>query len=271
MIHATHLVPMDGAAPDLPVRVYLLQNSLEIDAERCRPLVIVCPGGGYGFRSFREDEPVAVRLLSLGFHACVIEYAVEPHCFPAALLQLLRAVAWAREHADSWHIDPAKIAVMGFSAGGHLAASAGVFWSRPHYARRLGLDPRAVRPDALILGYPVISSGEFAHEGSFRKLLGEGYERFRETVSLEKQVSADVPPTFVWHTWEDESVPVENTLLFVSALRRHGILAEVHVFSRGAHGLSLSSAEVYGPRDGAKIRGECAGWIDLAARWLREL
>lgn len=262
---------MGGAAPDVVIRPYLLDNSPEVEADRKHPLVVLLPGGGYFFRSFREDEPIAVRLLGEGISACVVEYCVTPHIFPAAMLQVLRTIAYARQHSEEWHIDPDKIIVMGFSAGGHLAASTGVFWSKPFYAEKIGLTPEEVRPNGLMLGYPVISSGEFAHRDSIKNLLGEEIDIFSQTVSLELQVNKDVPPTFLWHTWFDQAVPVENSLLFASALRKVNVPVALHIFTKGVHGISLSNDQVYGPDNRLNARGDVARWVELFVDWLRQL
>ncbi len=260
-----------GAAPDVLLHPYLLDNSQEVEPGRRRPLVLICPGGGYAFRSFREAEPIAVRLLGLGMSACVIDYSVAPARFPSALLQVLAALAYAREHADAWHIDPDRIILMGFSAGGHLAASAGVFWDKPHYAAKLGLKPDQVRPNGLALCYPVITAGPYAHEDSIRNLLGDDIDILRQTVSLEKQVSSRTPPAFLFHTWDDSLVPVENTLLFASALRKQGVQAMPYIYPKGTHGISLSNREVYGPDGFDAIRDDCAQWMGHFDAWRKSL
>lgn len=272
MIYEKCTLTLGGKAPDVPLTVYALDNSPEVEPQRRRPTVLVCPGGGYSFRSFREAEPVAVRLLAMGLNAMVLDYSVAPVTFPAALLQVFAALHEIRTHAEEWHVQEHRIAVMGFSAGGHLAASAGVFWHKPHYAGQLGLTPEQVQPDALILGYPVISSDPaISHGGSIRNLLGDRLEELRDTVSLENQVDAHTPPTFLWHTWNDGSVPVENALRFASALRAHKVRTEVHVYMDGPHGLSLADDQVYGPDRMANTRPACANWIGMAATWLKSL
>lgn len=265
------LLSMNGAAPDVNLRPYLLDNFEEIDPERRRPLVVILPGGGYQFRSEREGEPVALALTALGLSCLIVEYSVAPERFPAALLQVLRAIAYARERADDWHIDPEKIIVMGFSAGGHLAGCAGAFWSRPHYAGKLGLKPEQVKPNALALCYPVVTSGPSAHQGSMENLLGDDLYVFGPTVSLEKQANADMPPAFIWHTWDDDAVPVENSLLLATALRRLKVPTALHIFSSGVHGLSLANDQVYGPADMGRARADCARWVALFDDWQRQL
>ena len=263
MRHETITLPRTGAI----LETYLaneesLTESLKHPFEH-RPLVVVFPGGGYHFLSEREAEPIALRLLSLGIQAVVLRYSVAPARYPVALEQAAEAMQYAREYAEEWLCNPKKIAVMGFSAGGHAAAHIGTRW------KEMGYDA-ACRPDAMILSYPVITSGEFAHRNSFKCLLAEREEELKDVVSLEKHVTPDTPPTFLWHTWTDELVPVENSLLFASALRRAGVPCEMHIFGNGQHGLSLCNSEVFDPeRD--PMHPECAAWIDMAARWLKNL
>lgn len=233
------------------------------DFDRKRPLVIVFPGGGYGRRSPREAEPVALRLLSLGIQAVVIEYSCFPALYPTALHEAAEAVAYCRAHAGEWHADPNKIAVLGFSAGGHAAGSIGILWERAEMGD-------SCRPDAMILCYPVISGGEFAHRGSFKHLLGDKHDEMVDFVSLEKHVKENTPPTFLWHTWADETVPVENSLMLAWELRRKGVDCEMHIYHQGKHGLSLSNEECF-PVGAPNMRQECQSWIDMAARWLKEL
>ena len=244
------------------LELYLTDNRA-VEPERKRPLALVFPGGAYAWRSDREAEPVALRLLALGIQAAVVRYSVAPARYPQALEEAAEAVAYARAHAAEWFCNPHKIAVMGFSAGGHAAAQIGLKWHGMPQGRNS-------RPDAMILAYPVITSGEYAHRGSVENLLGEDYERLKDEVSLEKYVRDDTPPVFLWHTREDESVPPENSLMLAAALCRHGIAFELHIWQRGGHGMSLGSDQVY-PAGDVNIHPECQEWIDMAARWLREL
>jgi len=259
MRHECITLPETGVV----LETYLTDNRA-VEPERRRPLALIFPGGGYHFRSDREAEPVALRLLGLGIQAVIVQYSVAPARYPQALREAAEAVAYARAHAEEWLCDPRKIAVMGFSAGGHAAAHIGVKWHQmPQGA--------ACRPDAMILCYPVITSGPFAHRNSFLQLLGEEqHDALCPEVSLERFVTDQTPPAFLWHTWEDEAVPAENSLLFATALRTHHIPCELHIWQRGVHGISLSNAEV-NPEDGYRQRPECRVWIDMAARWLKEL
>ena len=233
------------------------------------PAVVICPGGGYGFTSPREAEPVARAWNEAGFAAFVLDYDCtndEP-LGTLPLRQLAWAVSVVRERAEAFDCIP-KVAVCGFSAGGHLAASLGVFWAEDNLFDGIG-EASQRRPDAMLLAYPVISAGEFAHQGSFINLVGQE-KSDQEKWSLEKFVTEKVPPTFMWHTIDDETVPVENTLLFSQALKKHGVPQEVHLFPHGKHGLSLATKEVNEGENGRVADPHVARWFELAAEWLKE-
>lgn len=257
----------DGA----DLTAYLL-SPISCCPQRRRPAVIICPGGGYAFTSDREDQAVAMQFLSMGCQTFVLHYHVAPEHFPVALMELARSTALVRDHADEWNIDPKAVLVCGFSAGGHLACSLGVFWNRKFLFQPLGLAPEQIRPDGMILSYPVITSGAYAHQDSFLKLLGEEHAddpEKRLLVSLEEQVTPETPPVFLWHTWNDGSVPVENSLLLAQALKKAGVSLEMHIYPEGRHGLSLATEEVSAP-DGGYIVPHCQNWIRLAEAWIRD-
>ena len=269
MKHEAIPIQAEGSKEQAVLYTYLLDHSAEMAAGRTRPLVLICPGGGYHKTSDREAEPLAMRFLAHGCHAAVLRYSVAPARYPEALLQLALAVSYLRGHAKQFHIDPDGIIVQGSSAGGHLAASLGVFWQRPFLAARIHAAPEDIRPNGLMLSYPVITSGEFAHRGSFLQLLGadaDDPQRLRQQ-SLELQVSASVPRTFLWHTQTDDTVPVENSLLFYQALHRAGVSAELHIYPVGGHGLSLANEETAN-LEGYGVQKECQSWISLACGWL---
>ncbi len=270
MLHQVLDIATPGGTAKL--YTYLLDASPELSPDP-RPLVLICPGGGYCYTSDREAEPVALRLCGLGLHCCILRYSVAPAAvFPTALQQLAASVALVRQNAEAWQVNPARIYVMGFSAGGHLAASLGVLWNRPFAGEALGLDKAQTKPDGLILCYPVITSGAASHGGSFESLLGEkaGDAALLEQVSLEKQVGAHTPPAFMWHTQDDEAVPVENSLLFAAALRQNNVPFEMHIYAHGPHGLSLAD-DVSSRPDGAQVCPAVQGWLQLAADWVRAL
>lgn len=277
MIFNTYPMALKGSLPGAKLTVYIQEDSAEMDIGD-RPLVLVCPGGAYAFTSDREADPLAQQFLAMGCHAAVLRYSCAPAVFPTALSELAYSVALIRQHATEWHVNPSRIIVLGCSAGGHLAASLGVFWNRGFLAEALGKEPSesgSWKPDGMILCYPVITSGEFAHRGSFENLTGEREKEISEmlsapameALSLERQVSSDTPPAFLWHTYTDDAVPVENSLLFVSAMRKVNVPAELHVYPLGGHGLSLAN-QLTRNRDGYGTQEECESWISLVRTWI---
>lgn len=211
------------------------------------PAVLVVPGGGYCFVSPTEAEPVAKVFYQAGYNAFVLTYTVNPlmnaPLNTQPLADISRAVRFIRAQAEDFRIDPGRLAVCGFSAGGHLCASLAVHWAdvddpSPAYA---GIPNR---PDAAILCYPVITSGPFAHRPSFQALLGEDASAGELAyMSLENHVTQATPPCFLWQTMEDDCVPVENSYLFAKALRAKGVPFAHHVFTKGPHGLSVANEE----------------------------
>lgn len=267
-------VPYEKAGvpvPEKPARLepVFLPYSEEIGRKQ-RPAVVVCPGGGYDFTSEREAVQVAMRFAAYGVQAFILYYNCKTP-FPTNLCELAAAVAYVRTHADDYDIDASRIAVCGFSAGAHLAGSLAVHWNGARIRAAFD-DPAICRPNAQILCYPVITAGKYAHRGSIVNLVGEQdgcqYDNPRaDEVSLEKQVSADTPPCFLWHTSDDDCVPVQNSLLYLAALAEQGIPFESHIYPHGAHGLSLC--------DETAAMGEwhmnpvCAQWFLHCIAWIR--
>ncbi len=211
---------------------------------RDRPGVLVIPGGGYCFVAPSEAEPVAKRFYKAGYQAFVLTYTVNPLMNAPLGLQPLkdasRAMRLIRMNGEAFRTIPSQVAVCGFSAGGHLAASLAVHWQDiPDLDE--ALNAWTNRPDGAILSYPVITAGPFAHRGSFQALLGEkpALEDL-EYMSLEKQVGKETPPCFLWQTATDNAVPVENSYLFAQACRQQGVPYAHHVFTQGQHGLALA-------------------------------
>ena len=256
----------EGSQEYAALTTYIIDYSTQIAIEK-RPLILVCPGGGYSFTSDREAEMIALQFLSFGYHAAVLRYSCAPSVYPAALKEVGRSMKILREHSEEWHVDPDKIGIIGFSAGGHLTANYCMFWNQPWLAESLGTTGAMLKPNAMVLGYPVITSGPFAHEGSFRNLLAEEYDSKKEEFSLENCVNEDTPKAFVWHTFGDHAVPVQNSLLLVSALVAHGIPVEYHVFEKGEHGLSLAN-RLTSSRPGADLQPAAEAWMSLLHTWL---
>ena len=239
-----------------------------------RTAMIVCPGGAYTSCSDREADPPAIAFLNMGFQVFILRYAVGAYSGnKQPLRELAASVKLVRENAENWLVDDKKIVVCGFSAGGHLAASLGVHWNDPEIVSCCGVEnPCLLRPDAMVLGYPVITSGKYAHCGSFDNLMGtQKNPELKELLSLEKHVGKQVPPTFIWHTLTDQSVPVQNSFLLAEALVREQISLELHIFPEGMHGLSLSNEETMVRETGFGIQKRCQEWINLAGKWLGDL
>lgn len=267
MIHETIEIQKKGSLKDTKMVTYILDKNEECGEEK-KPCVLICPGGAYRFTSDREAELIALNMNCKGYHAAVLRYSCAPARFPTALTEVAECVKILKEHADEWEIDENKILLMGFSAGGHLAASYGVFWNEEFLAEEMGCSSEFLRPYGLILCYPVITSDPvYTHEESICNLIGDGGKELREKMALEKQVGPQVPQTFLWHTFEDDAVPFQNSLFFTEALGKAGVPVEYHLFTPGCHGLSLASKSTE-KKGGNRIVKECQIWIELLWAWL---
>lgn len=261
----------EGSRDYVRLQAYLLDTPVDKIMIKMRPMILICPGGGYEKLSYREGEPVAVQFLNQGYHACILRYSVAPAAHPTPLLEIGSAMKVIHDNAKDWQVDTGKIILAGFSAGVHLAASLGVFWNRSHLFEPLHVPAQKLRPAGMILCYPVITSESgISHRGSFANLLGERFHELAEEMSIEKQVTKDTPPCFIWHTLNDATVPVENSFLLVSALKQAGVSAELHVFPKGEHGLSLAGRTVE-RADGSGLNEQCEQWIRLAFVWLKTI
>ena len=271
MIYRTVPVPVPGIDSPASLTLYAPDLTHDVDPNRLRPAVIVCPGGGYRYTSDREAEPVALAFLARGMNVYLLRYHCAPEArYPIPQLELAQAIRTAREEGPSIRTRPGGIYVLGFSAGGHLAASLGILWKKADWASVLGLTPGEIRPDGMILCYPVITSGEKAHQDSFDTLLDHRRAELNDLVSLEKQVDGDTVPAFLWHTRDDGSVPVENSLLLASSLAKEGISFEMHIWPHGVHGLALANELTASPGQSCHLQPDCAAWVDLACDWIEK-
>lgn len=266
-ISDTQVIPLwDGAAPgaqgsnesDIPALTVYLPRVMSART----PAMIVCPGGAYRvLASNHEGRQVANFLNSLGIAAFVLRYRLGPlYQHPVELGDAQRAIRTLRSHALEWRLDPARIGIMGFSAGGHLAMSASTWFDAGDPRSNDIVERSGSRPDLAVLGYPVISMVEpWTHQGSKSNLLGQNPEpALAQRLSGERAVTKDTPPTFIFQTNEDSTVPAENSLYYLLALRKAGVPSEMHVFEKGPHGVGLAN-------DDALL----APWSTLLANWLR--
>lgn len=218
--------------------------------------VLILPGGGYECLAPAEDEPVALAFLAAGIQAFVLEYSVLPAQWPQQFLEGAAALAWMRAHAADYGFRPDRVAVCGFSAGGHLAGHLAASWDHPVLKERLGLTPEQVRPNGAVLCYPVV------HQARYLAPLGGG-----EELEVHRLVRPDHPPAFLWATAGDATVPVGDTLDYARALERCGVPFELHIFADGPHAMGLADRE--SARDEAHFDAHAAAWHPLCVDWLK--
>ena len=259
-------IPLPGGAT---LTTYVPNPTVDGDDHRIG--LVICPGGGYTHMSVREGELMALHLASRGVSCFVLHYHLAPDRFPTQLCDAAQAVAHVRANAAAYYIKPDRIAIMGFSAGGHVAGSLGVWWQDTTLMQQAGVTPDQAKPNAMVLCYPVITGGEKAHRGSFVALTGSEDIADHLPYSLETLVSPATPPTFLWHTWVDGTVPVENTLLMAQVLKAAGVQAEVHIYPFGGHGLAMANETTAWPGTEDMIVPEAQGWLSDALRFLHQV
>lgn len=283
------------------LQTFLFYDSGEFNQHKKRPAVIICPGGAYLGTSDREAEPVALRFAAAGYQAFVLRYNTyftefnpdfeasmagpkNPRSiWPNPLLDLARTISLVRENADEWLVDPEHITVCGFSAGGNLVGNLAARWHEPELAEKLGVDSDVLRPNAVIMGYPVLDYF------TMRKLNEERYNSNNDDLwNLSNQavfgtaapsdaqlriispitaVSERTAPCFLWHTANDDLVYVENSLSFAQELSKFKIPFALHIFESGPHGLSLADETTAGSEE--MINPDCQIWFELALAWLK--
>lgn len=251
---------------------YLHDPITEMPVHRTkRPCVVVLPGGAYRFCSMREADPVAFEYFTAGFNVILIDsYSVaEMAKNYNPLCDVGHTIMQIREHAEEWGCDPQAIVVLGFSAGGHLAATSGTMWNDPVLQEKLHAKNGENRPNGMILCYPVIRADELTHEESIRNVSGcepgtDGYRFW----AAQDHVDEKTCPAFIWHTVTDAAVPVENSIAMISALQAHKISFECHLFPAGQHGMSVCTQESSPDWDEAAYN---ARWVDMSIQWLYRL
>ena len=254
-----------------------LTSYVHEDTSAPRTTILVCPGGGY-WATCKDYEGVDIAnyYYEAGFNAFVLVYSTADEAHISDLdpiVEVALAVKYIRENAAAYGVDPQKILTCGFSAGGHLAGSAGILWNIPEVKAALGNAPEGInRPNGMILSYPVITAGEHAHRGSFENLTqNKNYgEAEIAKFSLEKNVDPTTPPIFVWHTANDTCVPVQNTLLLISACAQNKVPFEAHVYPNGPHGMALATPENH-PDWKEAADPHVATWAGLSVMWINDM
>ena len=234
------------------------------DAEKASgAAMVICPGGGYGGLANHEGEHYARWFNEQGIAGFVLKYRLGSAGYrhPVMLQDAARALRTVRAKASEWKLDPKRIGIIGSSAGGHLTSTLLTHFDSGKADAKDVIEQQSSRPDLGILCYPVISMGEFTHQGSKRNLLGTNPPPdLVQNLSNELQVTSNTPPCFVWHTAEDKAVPVENSLMFASALRKNGVPFDLHVYERGVHGLGLGT-RIYGEGERHPWTKDCEFWL----------
>ncbi len=223
------------------------------------PVVVLCPGGGYQKYGISEALPVAEKLCGAGFYVFILSYAIGDTAADALpLKQLSQTVATIRENHSHFGINPNQISAMGFSAGGHLAASLGTLWNHPILSDCEGKN----RPDALCLCYPVISLKTLPHKGTnMRLLVGSNKKQFENLLSAELNVTDKTPPTFLWHSIDDSIVDVDHSIIFSNALKKAGVFYKLKLFEHGVHGCAL--ADEMSPHPNKEVSSWFSDWLDF--------
>lgn len=238
--------------------VYARTESAETK-RRVRPAMLIMAGGGYNMLSDRESEPIALKYLSAGFASFVLSYSVKT-AYPAPLTEAMLAVRYIRENSAKYSVHKNKVCVIGFSAGGHLAGLLAT--AKGEEVALSGCDAEQVRPDAVIFSYPVVTMGDKTHCDTHRNVTG-GDSSLNDKLSVEKRVDGNAVPAFMWHTFEDDCVPVENSLMLAGAYSLAGVPFSLHIFEKGGHGLSTADEETCD-----LFPCQVSEWFKLSVEWL---
>ncbi|HEY8390430.1 MAG TPA: alpha/beta hydrolase [Clostridia bacterium] len=249
----------------------LIKDKSEVyDQKYIYPAMLVLPGGGYAFCSPREADPIAIRYCMYGFQTFILDYTQgSVQNYPTQFLEAAMAMIYIRENADLYSIGTNMVCAVGFSAGGHLCGCLATLFDDPVAQKIFQKRAELIRPDAVILSYPVITSGEKAHKGSFDLLCGND-KNLREYLSLEKRVTKNSSPAFLWHTYEDRFVPYYNSLVYALACEKNNVPFELHIFEKGRHGLATVERDT-NAEDVLKATSTSAyKWLELSVEWLKD-
>jgi acetyl esterase/lipase len=231
----------NGSNPEYRPKIEVYRPDLRDDDYDNLPAVLICPGGGYHVQAPHEGQPFARLLAMHGIVSAVLTYRVHPDGYPGPYADACRAMRMLRRDAGQYRIDPDRIGIMGFSAGGHLASTVAVQPELYEEPEDNLVGKYSARAQRVILGYPVISMGEYTHQGSLHALLGKNPDpEMQEQLSNHKQVTEEAPPAFLFHTADDSGVPVQNSIMYAEACVNHDVPVDLHVFSHGPHGEGMA-------------------------------
>ena len=276
-------LPLRTDRPEITLTAYLWDAVPDLPAQP-RPAVLICPGGGYLFLSNREAEPIALRFMAKGYQAFVVRYSIYQEggdcLYPDAIVDVGRAMQAIHAHAEDWHVDAARVALCGFSAGGHNVLMYAQLWDKPTVTDTLSCSPGVLRPAACIAGYPVTDGsiiwGELPEDDPtmdlFRRyafaIMGTEHPDEAQVRAASPALgdASAMPPTFLWATSEDGLVNVRHTLHMAEALSKAGVPFEAHIFEQGGHGLALADQTT--SNQAHEMNADAARWIELCRAWL---
>lgn len=257
------LKDIDSRFKDSPATL-LIYISERNESTELRPGMLVCPGGAYVFCSPREGEPIAFRYLSEGFNCFILDYSTHKK-YPVPQLELAAAFSYIRSHEKEFDLLPNSLSIAGFSAGGHLVGSYGLFYKE--FAKELKINDKMLRPLSIVMGYPVTVMNADTHQETRDTITG-GEEELKTKLSIPNHITKDYPPTFVWATKDDQLVPYQNTALLYEALKKNKVLSECHIFESGWHGASLANRSCYRKGEITKKMKDIRDWVSLSADFI---
>ena len=253
------------------LNVYQQEISNQGMQNRLRPAMIVFPGGGYGMLSDREKEPIAIRFLAEGYNTFTVEYSLAPLYFPTQLIEGCMAVAYVKENAKSLGVDADHVAIIGFSAGGHLCGTIATLFDSEVVKKALKKRVVYARPDAVVFSYAVVKGTGKYKDGITISRVSGGDPELKNLLSVDKQVNKNTPPAFIWTTVDDQMVPSLNSIDLATAYKKAGVSFELHVFTSGVHGLALATREgAFSDEDNDHfINLEAQSWVKMAVNFLK--